>query len=132
MQKKVVGKGTVEIDFTPEKMLTLTNVLYVHEIRKKKLVFIDLLCKKGFRVAFESNNVIMSKSGVFVGKGCSSDETYQLSINIKLYLQLILLNLFIYGYRLAHLNFRYLKNMKKLNLINFNGDIAKCEICAKS
>ena len=34
--------------------------------------------------------------------------------------------------RLAYINFRYLTNMKKLDLIHFNGELDKCEICAKS
>jgi len=44
---KVAGKGTVEIDFTSGKKITLLNVLFIPEIRKN-LVSIDLLCKRGF------------------------------------------------------------------------------------
>ena len=129
---KVAGKGTVDIDFTSGKKLTLINVLYVPEVRKN-LVSVDLLCKKGFRVAFESNNVILSKNGMFVGKGYSCDGMYQLSINNKVISSVYIVeSSFLWHDRLAHLNFRYLKNMRKLDFINFNGEFDKCEICAKS
>lgn len=36
LRANVNGKGTVEIDFTSRKKLTLLNVLFVSEIRKKK------------------------------------------------------------------------------------------------
>lgn len=74
---KVAGKGTVEIDFTSGKKITLLNVLFIPEIRKN-LVSIDLLCKRGFRVLFESDKVILSKNGLFVGKGYANDGMYQL------------------------------------------------------
>ncbi|KAF2298893.1 hypothetical protein GH714_028823 [Hevea brasiliensis] len=45
---KVVGKGSVELNFTSGKKLLLVNVLYVPEIRKN-LVSASLLCKKGYK-----------------------------------------------------------------------------------
>lgn len=39
LRANVNGKGTVEIDFTSRKKLTLLNVLFVSEIRKKKKNF---------------------------------------------------------------------------------------------
>lgn len=49
LRANVNGKGTVEIDFTSRKKLTLLNVLFVSEIRKKKLISVDLLDRKGFK-----------------------------------------------------------------------------------
>ncbi len=77
---KVKGKGTVELQFTSRKKLILINELYVPKIRKN-LVFANLLCKKGVKVVIESDNLILSKGEVFVGKGYSCDGIYKLSIN---------------------------------------------------
>ncbi|KAF2298946.1 hypothetical protein GH714_029271 [Hevea brasiliensis] len=65
---KVVGKGSVELNFTSGKKLLLVNVLYVPEIRKN-LVSASLLCKKGYKAVLESDKIIVSINGLFVGKG---------------------------------------------------------------
>ena len=53
---------------TSRKELTLNDVLHVLEIRKN-LVFGSLLSKKGFRLIFESDKFVLTKSGVYVGQG---------------------------------------------------------------
>ncbi|XP_028100743.1 ankyrin repeat-containing protein ITN1-like [Camellia sinensis] len=50
------------------KELTLNNVLYVSDIHKN-LVSRLLLNKYGFRMVFEFDKVVLTKSGVYVGKG---------------------------------------------------------------
>ncbi|KAF2320000.1 hypothetical protein GH714_021885 [Hevea brasiliensis] len=77
---KVVGKGSVELNFTSGKKLLLVNVLYVPEIRKN-LVSASLLCKKGYKAVLESDKIIVSINGLFVGKGYSCDGMFKLSIN---------------------------------------------------
>ena len=57
---------------TSRKQLTLNNVLYVSKIRKN-LVSGLLLNKHGFHMVFESDKIILSKSGMYVGKGYVSD-----------------------------------------------------------
>ncbi|XP_048131584.1 ATP-dependent RNA helicase DBP3-like [Rhodamnia argentea] len=69
---KVVGKDTVILDFTSEKKVFLLNVLFVPKI-KRNLVYVDPLCKRGFRVLFESDKVILLKNRLFVGKGYAND-----------------------------------------------------------
>ena len=64
---KVLGKCSVELQFTSRKKLILQNVLHVPEIRKN-LVFANLLCKKGLKAILESNKIVIFKNGVFVGK----------------------------------------------------------------
>ena len=56
---------------TSRKELTLTNVLYVLEIRKN-LVSGSLLNNHGFRLVFESNKFVISKSGMYVRIGYMS------------------------------------------------------------
>ena len=57
------------------KELTLTNVLYVPEIRKN-LVFGSLLNSHGFWLVFESDKFVLSKRGMYVGKGYMSGSIY--------------------------------------------------------
>jgi len=79
-EAKVLGQGMVELQFTSGKKLTLKNVLHVPEIRKN-LVSIFLLCKNGFKTVLESDNFVLSKNGIFVGKGCISDGMFKLNLD---------------------------------------------------
>ncbi|KAL5551068.1 hypothetical protein UlMin_001244 [Ulmus minor] len=65
---EIEGQGKVVLKMTFGKELTLNNVLYVPEIRKN-LVSDSLLSKHGFRIVFESDKVVLTKSGMYVGKG---------------------------------------------------------------
>ena len=47
---------------------------------KKNLVSANLLCKSGVKVVLESDKLILSKNGIFVGKGYAIDDMYKLSI----------------------------------------------------
>ena len=69
---KIKGQRKVVLKMTYGKELTLTNVLYVPKIRKN-LVFGSLLNNHGFKLVFESNKFVLSKSGMYVGKGYVSD-----------------------------------------------------------
>ena len=60
-------KGDVVLNLTLGKKLTLMDVLFVPKIRKN-LVFSSLLSKKGFKVVFGSDKLVLTKSGTFVGK----------------------------------------------------------------
>ncbi|KAL0455580.1 UNVERIFIED_CONTAM: hypothetical protein Slati_0897200 [Sesamum latifolium] len=76
----VLEKGSVEVHFTFGKKLLLTNVLHVPEIHKN-LVSAALLCKKGLKAVIESDKLIFTKSGVFVGKGYYCDGMFKLCTN---------------------------------------------------
>ncbi|VFQ80917.1 unnamed protein product [Cuscuta campestris] len=71
-QSEVQGVGKIKLKMTSGKELTLNDVLYVPDIRKN-LVSGSLLIKHGFRMVFESDKLILSKKGIFIGKekqGC--------------------------------------------------------------
>ncbi|XP_028053846.1 uncharacterized protein LOC114258157 [Camellia sinensis] len=73
----VEGKGNVVLKITSGKELTLNDVLYVSDIRKK-LVSRSLLSKHGFPIVFESDKVVLTKSGlcekgVYVGRTCGRE-----------------------------------------------------------
>ena len=76
---EVKGVGKVLLKMTSGKFLTLTNVLYVPEIRKN-LVSGSLLSKNGFRIVFESDKVILSKSGMYVGRGYATNGLFKLNV----------------------------------------------------
>ena len=52
--------------------MTLTNVLYVLKIRKN-LVSSSFMNNHGFKLVFESNKFVLSKSGMYIGKGYMND-----------------------------------------------------------
>ena len=68
---KLHGKGIVEVKMSSGKMLILTNVFHVHDI-KKNLVSTNLLFKNGVKAELESDKLILSKNEIFVGKGCTN------------------------------------------------------------
>ncbi|MCH80615.1 retrotransposon protein putative Ty1-copia sub-class, partial [Trifolium medium] len=71
----VVGIGDVELNFTSGKTLILKDVLHTPEIRKN-LVSGYLLNKAGFTQSIGTDMYVVTKHGVFVGKG-NSDENFE-------------------------------------------------------
>ena len=67
-KSKVVGLGKVCLKMTSGKELVLNDVLHVRDIRKN-LVSGSLLSKHGFKLVFESNKFVLTKNGMYVGKG---------------------------------------------------------------
>ena len=76
---KIKGQGKVVLKMASRKELTLTNVLYVSEIQKN-LVSSSLLNNNGFRLVFESNKFVISKSGMYVGKGYMNNGMWKLNV----------------------------------------------------
>ena len=76
---KVEGKGKVILKMASWKELTLNDVLHVPEIQKN-LVSGSLLSKKGFRLVFESNKFVLTKSGIYVGKGYMSNRLFKMNV----------------------------------------------------
>ena len=76
---KVLRKGIVDVKMSSGKMLILTNVFHVPNI-KKNLVSANLLCKSGVKAVLESDKLILSKNGIFVGKRYATNGMYKLSI----------------------------------------------------
>ena len=123
---------------TSGKQLTLNNVLYVSKIRKN-LVSGSLLNKHGFRMVFESDKVILSKSGMYVGKGYVSDGLFKLNVitiinknNKSSVYMLESSNL--WHSRLEHVNYDTLRRLINLDHIpSFQIDSKhKCEICVET
>uniref|UniRef100_A0ACD5UVZ3 Uncharacterized protein n=1 Tax=Avena sativa TaxID=4498 RepID=A0ACD5UVZ3_AVESA len=75
----VLGAGTVDLKFTSGKIVQLKNVQHVPSI-KKNLVSGSRLLKDGFKLVFESNKVVLSKYGTFVGKGYECGGVFRFSL----------------------------------------------------
>ena len=56
----VIGKGKVILKLTSGKTLSLSNVLYVHSLRRN-LVFESLLNRVGLKIILEGDKVILTK-----------------------------------------------------------------------
>ena len=67
------------LKITCRKELTLTNVLYVPKIRKN-MVLGSLLNSHGFWMVFESDKFVLSKSGMYVGKGYMSNGMWKFNV----------------------------------------------------
>ena len=130
---KVLGKGTVMMNFTSGQKLTLVNVFHILEI-KKNLVSANLMCKRGFKIILEFDKVVISKNGVFVGKRYSLDGMFKLSINeIKACSVYIVESSDLWHARLGHLNYGMLKFMVSNDCIMCKQDYKdKCETCVQA
>src|SRR3954471_21494534 len=128
----VRGKGTVEIDFSSGKKLTLKNTLFVPDI-KKNLISVELLDKAGFQITVASGKAILTKNGVFVGKGYACNGMYKMSVNEITSSAYLCCSIFLWHSRLGHISKKNLKRMTVMGMIKTqNKDFEKCEICAKS
>lgn len=129
----VLGKGTIELQFTFGKTINLTNVFHVPDIRKN-LVSANLLCKNGIKVVLESDKLILSKNDMFVGKGYSCDGMFKLRlIKVNSSIYIVDSSYFLWHSRLAHLNYISLKFLSKQNLISCKEVTSRnCETCAQS
>ena len=73
------GQGKVILKMTSRKELTLINVLYVPQICKN-LASDSFLNSHGFWLVLESNKFVLSKSGMYVGKGYRNDSIWKLIV----------------------------------------------------
>ena len=127
---KVLGKGTVEVNLCSGKMMILTNIFHVPDI-KKNLVSANLLYKSGIKAVLESDKLTLSKNVILVGKGYATDGMYKLSIINKEVsgCAYIIDSSYLWHARLGLLNFKYLKFMPKHMISYKHDDEKKFEIC---
>jgi hypothetical protein len=74
------GVGTVDLEFTLGKIVQLRNVQHVPSMNKN-LVSGSLLCRDGFKVVLDSNKVVISKHGQFIGKGYECGGLFHFSLS---------------------------------------------------
>ena len=130
---KVLGSGEVDLKFTFGRVLTLKDVLYTPSIRRN-LMSSFFLNKASFKQTIESDNYVIIKKGLFVGKGYACDGMLKLNVeNNKASTNsvYILYSINFWHARLCHINSRYVKIMSSLRLIpRLSKDFEKCETCS--
>lgn len=132
---RVAGKGKVLLKFTLDKSLALHSVLHVPNMCRN-LVSGLLLNKAGIKLVFESNKIVLSQNGDFVGKRFCHEglfvletdcENMNISSNCSAY---IVESLDLWHGRLGHVNVAASKRIKQISLIPnlTNSEHSKCEI----
>ena len=108
---QVLGKGDVELCFTSGRILTLKDVFYTPSMRKK-LMSSFLLNKAGFKQIIESDQYVIVKKGIFVGKGYACDGMFKLNVEMnKTSTSIYMLSSTNFWHaRLCHINDRYLES----------------------
>nr|CAE05730.1 OSJNBb0017I01.10 [Oryza sativa Japonica Group] len=76
----VHGVGTVVLKFTSGKIVQLKNMQHVPSI-DRNLVSGSRLGRDGFKLVFESNKVVVSKHGYFIGKGYECGGLFRFSLS---------------------------------------------------
>ena len=134
----IEGEGSVVLKMTSGKELTLKNVLFVPELRKN-LVSGSLLSKNGFKLVFESDKVVISKSGMYVGRGYVVNGLFKMNVMVmknmnKSTLAYVCESSNLWHSRLGHVNSNSLRRMMKLNHIPNNqiNKNYKCETCIEA
>ena len=139
---EIKGQGTILLKMTSGKEVKLHNVLYVPDIRKN-LISGTLLSMHGFKMVFESQKIVLSKHGMYVGKGYVKNGMWKMNTiavksnagNKKQKSSVYMLessNLW-HG-RLGHVNYDTLRRLINLDHIPaFHIDFKhKCEICVEA
>jgi hypothetical protein len=131
--------ATVDVKFTSRKIVQLKNVQHVPTIRKN-LVSISLLLRDGFKVVLESNKVVMSKHGQFIGKSYDYGGLFRLSLadfynkSVNHICGTINDSLSVWHSRLCHVNFGLMSRLSSLSLIPYFTIVkgSKCYSCVQS
>nr|GEX58114.1 putative disease resistance protein At3g14460 [Tanacetum cinerariifolium] len=76
---QIEGKGNVIIKPTSGNDLVLSNVLDVSNITKN-LIYGPILSNKRFKLVIESDKLVITKGGVYAGKGYLDEGLFKLSV----------------------------------------------------
>ncbi|GJU23853.1 zinc finger, CCHC-type containing protein [Tanacetum coccineum] len=119
----VHGKGSVALEFSSGKTITLFNVLYVPKLCKN-LVFGHVLNKCGYKQVYKSDKYILVKSGVFIGFGYYNNGMFMLNLNKvpndsdSVYMSSsTVVNSSLWLARLGHVHYKRMLEMSKDDLI---------------
>jgi hypothetical protein len=137
----VHGIGRVNLKLTSEKTLSLKNVQHVPRICRN-LISGSILCRDGFKLVFDSNKFIVSKFGLFIGKGYDNGGLFRLSViddynNVASSISCSELNVgeaAVCHSHLYHINFDHIIRLSKFNLIPKIPIVrrSKCHACVQA
>lgn len=137
VHSRVVGTGSFELNFTSGKKVTLVNVLHIPGMNRN-LVSKDLLGKLGIKFVYESDKLILTRNGVFVGKEYFTEGVIKLRTTNNIikeisYSTYMLESISLWHNRLTHINISSMKRLINSGLISRKiNDFEKCELCVKS
>jgi transposase InsO family protein len=130
--------GTVDLKFTSGKIVQLKHMLHVPSI-KKNLVSGSRLMKDGFKLVFESNKVVLSKYGTFVGKGYECEGMFRFSLedfcdNVVNHVSTSVNETNVWHSRLCHVNFGCMTRLADMSLIPKFTFVkgSKCHACVQA
>lgn len=136
----VQGIGNIVLKMTSGKELTINYVLHVPDIRKN-LVSGSLLVRNGFCAVFEATKVVITKNGMYVGKGYLNNDLFKLNaitivptvIN-KVNSSAYLIESSSIWHRLRHVNYDTIHILVNKDLLpKFHIDANhKCETCVEA
>jgi hypothetical protein len=133
----VHGVGMVDLKFTLGKTVGLKNLHHVPSINKNH-VSGSLLCRDDYKIVFESNKLVISKFGNFVGKGYECRSLFRLSLShvcnkvVNHVCNDSLSN--VWHSQLFHVNFGCMTWLAKMNLIPEFTIVkgSKCQVCVQA
>ncbi|GJW66331.1 zinc finger, CCHC-type containing protein [Tanacetum coccineum] len=133
----VHGKGSVVLEFSSGKSITLFNVLYIPKLRKN-LIYGPVLNKCGYKQVYESDKYILSKCGVFVVFGYYNNGMFMLNLNkvsddsdfVYMSSSSTVVNSSLWHARLGHVHYKRMLEMSKDELIPvIDENPNKCTTC---
>ncbi|CAN1246025.1 Retrovirus-related Pol polyprotein from transposon TNT 1-94 [Linum grandiflorum] len=135
----IMGKRKINLSLTSGKILALNDVLFLPFLRRN-LISARLLIKAGLKLVLDVDKLVITKNGVFVGKGYMSGSLFVMdtiaTINKNSAVSSYLIESFDKWHgRLGHVNKNSIRLMRKMNLLtNISGNdlSSKCSICIES
>nr|ASR75387.1 retrotransposon protein [Oryza barthii] len=135
----VHGVGTVDLKFTSGKIVQLKNVQHVPSI-DRNLVSGSRLTRDGFKLVFESNKVVVSKHGYFIGKGYECGGLFRFSLSdfcnksVNHICGSVDDEANVWHSRLCHINFGLMSRLSSMCLIPKFSVVkgSKCHSCVQS
>lgn len=112
----------VDLKFTSGKIVRLRNVMHVPSMNKY-LVSGSLLCRDGFKVVLESNKVVVSKHGQFIGKRYECGGLFRFSLSdfsdmsVNHICGSVNDNASVWHSRLCHVSFGLMSRLSTMSLI---------------
>lgn len=133
---QVAGIGEVELKLSSGRVLTLTKVLFVPNMRRN-LISSALLMIAGFKQTLDAGKLVITKNGGYVGKAFCNGNLFVLDVMNEISgsaSAYFVCALDTWHGRLGHLNVSSIKRLKHANLIsdNLEKNISKCEICVEA
>ena len=117
----IFGVGTVELKQSLEKIVHLKNVQHAPSINRK-LISGSLLCRDGYKLVLQSNEVVISKFRNFVCKGYDSGGLFPLNtIDPNFHLNIASMNKIcesnVWYSHFYHINFDTIARLSRLEFI---------------